>query len=214
MFYHHCLDVKLPRLLPKDTVKLRKILPKVTHTAIRRRLPKDTVKLRRILPKVAYNATDIPQTVIAEEFSKKLFAEMLNSRINKRKKDNSHFIKQKLCNTQTNNLEKVPTTMHMTNSKQAVCNTSIKISKETDTNVQVSRIPNVGNSHVSITCSQTNDNSEKMIKQSGNESETDFNFSNKVNSKEINENSIEKAGSELRLVGSVPVESSAFSKGW
>ena len=191
MFYHYCLDVKLRRLLPKDTVKLR-----------------------RILPKVAHNATDIPQTVKAGALTQKYFVEILKSRINKKMKVNSSYEKLIFCNTQTNDIEKVPTTLHMTNSKQAVCDTSIKISKETNTNVQVSRVADVGNPHVSITCNQTNDNSEKTIKQSGKESETDVNFSSKVNSNEINENSIEKAGSELQLVGSVPVESSALSKGW
>ena len=164
MFYHHCLDVKLRRLLPKDTVKLRKNLPKVTD-----------------------NATGIPQTVKAEEFSNRSFAEMLKSRVNYKMKDNTGYKKLILCNTQTNYLEKVPTTVRMTNSKQAVCNTSIKISKETDTDVQVSRVANVGNPRVSITCSQTNDNSKKTIKQSGKESETDVNFSSKVNSKGIND---------------------------
>ena len=189
MFYHRCLDVKLPGCLPKETVKLRRILPKVTH-----------------------NATGILQTVKAGELTKKYFAEMLKSRVNDKTKDNSGYENEIFCNTQTNDLEKVPTTVRMTNSKQA--DTSIKISKETDTNVQVSRVADVGNPHVSITCSQTNDNIEKTIKQSGKESETDVNFSSKVNSKRINENSIEKAGSELQLVGSVPVESPALSKGW
>ena len=193
---------------PKILWKLRKNLPKVTHntTGIPQTVhavTKDTVKLRKILPKVTHNAT-----------GKTFFAEILKSGIKKRKIDNSRYRKQILCNTQTNYLEKVPTTVRMTNSKQAVCDTSIKISKETDTVVQVSRVANVGNPRVSITCSQTNDNSKKTIKQSGKESETDVNFSSKVNSKGINENSIEKAGSELRLVGSVPVESSALSKGW
>ena len=36
-------------------------------------------------------------------------------------------------------------------------NTSAKIPHETNTNVKVSRVANVGNPNVSITCTQTND---------------------------------------------------------
>ena len=101
--------------------------------------------------------------------------------------------------TQTNDSEKLP----ITNFTQSVCNTSTKIYHEINSNVKISRVANVGNPHVSITCSQANDNSEKAIKKSGKESETDVNFSSRVNSKRINDIANEDVCKLVRSVISI-----------
>ena len=80
--------------------------------------------------------------------------------------------------------------------------------------MQVPRVVNVINGHIPVTCTPTSHIYSGCQKRKNNQPIANVNGQTRMKANEINENSIEKAENELQLVRSVPVESSALSKGW